>query len=284
MSAGKTEQWAKLPYAVHRKGLGPWARLVYAVLLDEARGETTVRMGCRRLANVLHADKDTVGRAIVELEQWKWIEVIRGSNGKSNSYKLLFEEKPTVPRKGTVPATKPSPGRGHRPSPARGHPVPSMGTLPSPGRGHKTRETSSREDRPADKPRKRTLKDDLWDSVCKQFKLKPTTKRQQTRVGKIVSELLELKATVGQLEQAVVRYRRDWPKMECTPDAVLKHWEKFQHDKNATISRPGDAEGNPGGYGGVKRFQARSSQGVLPGCGLPSEVQEPPAEGATEAG
>jgi hypothetical protein len=254
MAAGKMESWAKLPYAVHRKGLGPWARLVYAVLLDKARGETTVRMGCRRLAKILEADKDTVGRAIEELEQWKLLEVIRGANGASNSYKLVFEERQTVPTTGTVPRTGPSPGRGHRPSPPRGHPVPSMGTVPSPAWGHKiSDQTLLREDRPADKPPRARC--EVWDTLCELFEDVVDPVADAKRIGKVRKALLAKGATAAEMKIRAARYKATWPDMEFTPEALNKHWKRFEDENSGrTANRPGRVKAPAGKYDNLKLF------------------------------
>lgn len=52
----------------------------------------------------------------------------------------------------------------------------------------------------------------------------------RSRAGKIVRDLKALEATPDDVETRVGRYKRQWPKMVCTPEAIVKHWH--------TLSQP----------------------------------------------
>ncbi len=77
------------------------------------------------------------------------------------------------------------------------------------------------------KPRKRNL---IWDAVVDSFALKIITKTDATRMGKVVRDLKAKGATPELIVAAVARYRAEWPSMECTPEALLKNWQKFSTD------------------------------------------------------
>lgn len=280
MAEGKQESWAKLPYWIHQKGLGFASRVVYAVLLDEARESGTVTMGMRRLARVLETESSTVARAISELESRALITIVRGKKGISNTYRLEPRPQSTVRETPTVDPKRPYAKRTRRPYAKRLRGVGETPTEPYAKRPHKTRETSSRQDRPAGKPRRARC--EVWDTLCELFKDVVDPVADKKRIGLVRKKLIAKGATAAEMKIRAARYQATWPDMEFTPEALNKHWKRFENENTGT-SRPGDAEGNPGGYGGVKPFRARPCQRVLPGCGLPPEIQKPVAEGATEA-
>jgi hypothetical protein len=65
----------------------------------------------------------------------------------------------------------------------------------------------------------------LFDCVVEVFGFEKVTKRVGTRVGKIVAELKELGATCDDLKVRVAAYRRQFPSMPLTPEAMMKHWD-----------------------------------------------------------
>lgn len=74
------------------------------------------------------------------------------------------------------------------------------------------------------KPRPRNV---LWDAVCDTFKLDPKTRAQCTRVGKRAKEFEELGATPAEIQIREQRHRTAWPDCECSPESLLKWWDKF---------------------------------------------------------
>jgi len=86
---------------------------------------------------------------------------------------------------------------------------------------------------PKRKPRKR---DKLFDAVCELFDLETKTKGGQRRVGALVRDFRLLEATPDELVRRRERYRARWPDVEDTPDALLKHWNRFAADKTAAKS------------------------------------------------
>lgn len=74
------------------------------------------------------------------------------------------------------------------------------------------------------KPRPRNV---LWDSLCAAFALKPETPNEQSRIGKVVRDLKLKNATPDDIPLRLARYRRAWPEAADTPEALLKHWDRF---------------------------------------------------------
>lgn len=77
------------------------------------------------------------------------------------------------------------------------------------------------------KPKKPRPRNVLWDAVCETFKLEPKTRAQCTRVGKRAKEFGELGATPADIQTRAQRHRTTWPDCECSPESLLKWWNKF---------------------------------------------------------
>lgn len=71
-----------------------------------------------------------------------------------------------------------------------------------------------------------------WDLLVDLFDLEVVTRTQQTRVGKLVKELKQLKSSPRKLKQAVRTYKARWPNVECTPEAVLKHYGVLRENRS----------------------------------------------------
>lgn len=91
-------------------------------------------------------------------------------------------------------------------------------------------------------------RDPIWDAVCEAFGLKPVTKRERTRVGGIVRDLRLKQAEPADIATRLARYRAQWPNAADTPEALLKHWDRF-----ATAPKPeaGRVRSNANVYGRV---------------------------------
>jgi len=60
----------------------------------------------------------------------------------------------------------------------------------------------------------------------------------RTRCGRIVRELQALGATPKLISERIVRYRSVWPNAECTPEAIIKHWDRFgEYDQHKLLDR-----------------------------------------------
>jgi hypothetical protein len=100
------------------------------------------------------------------------------------------------------------------------------------GTGAPTEQTRKRTDQKSTpteyaRPRKPRPRNLLWDAVCETFKLDPKTRAQCTRVGKRAKEFGELGATLEEIQTRAQRHRTTWPDCECSPESLLKWWDKF---------------------------------------------------------
>jgi hypothetical protein len=77
------------------------------------------------------------------------------------------------------------------------------------------------------KPKAPRPPDLIWDAVCAVFALAPVTPTEKSRVGKIVRDLKLKGAVPADIPARLAQYRREWPKAADTPEALLKHWDRF---------------------------------------------------------
>ena len=85
------------------------------------------------------------------------------------------------------------------------------------------------------KSRKRTPKDDLWDAICALWGMKPVTKADRSRVGKLARDFGLKGATPEELRTRLDRYRAGWPGAADTPEALCKHWDRFGQDHGSAV-------------------------------------------------
>lgn len=72
---------------------------------------------------------------------------------------------------------------------------------------------------------------EVWDWVCEAFGLEPKTRNERTRIGRVASDLKAKGATREGLRMRMDRYRQEWPKAACTPEAIAKHWDHFGQER-----------------------------------------------------
>lgn len=89
--------------------------------------------------------------------------------------------------------------------------------------------------------------DPIWDAVVEAFQLKPVTKKERTRVGGIVRDLRLKMAEPADIAVRLARYRAQWPNAADTPEALLKHWDRFAVERSkANVNSNGN--NNPARY------------------------------------
>ena len=76
------------------------------------------------------------------------------------------------------------------------------------------------------KPRAR---DPIWDAVCAEWGLSPERPSEKTRVGRLVRDLKIKGAAPDDIAAVRERYVAEWPEAADTPEAILKHWDRFSH-------------------------------------------------------
>lgn len=66
--------------------------------------------------------------------------------------------------------------------------------------------------------------DPIWDTVEAEWWAGGVPEPSRKRVGKIVRDLKALNATPEDIADRIAAYRAKWPTMDCTPEAIIKHW------------------------------------------------------------
>jgi len=100
-------------------------------------------------------------------------------------------------------------------------------------------------------------RNELWDALCAAFGLDPRTKGERSRVGKVVRDLGQKGALPAEVAVRLARYRREWPSAADTPEALLKHWDRFAKEPSdgrrpsEGVGRAGRVEAPPGKYAGL---------------------------------
>jgi len=98
------------------------------------------------------------------------------------------------------------------------------------------------------KPRAARARNPVWDAVAVEFFGGEPKGSDVKRCGKIVRDLKKRDATPDQIPTVAAAFRSTWPTMDCTPEAVEKHWAKFVAMKpsddsyNDQLKRTGDRE------------------------------------------
>lgn len=86
--------------------------------------------------------------------------------------------------------------------------------------------------RAAPKPRdvgdNKRAPDPVWDSLVAGIGYNPQTTQERKRFGKAVAELKLCGAAPDDIRHRCDHYRRRWPTMELTPEALIKHWSTLE--------------------------------------------------------
>lgn len=60
----------------------------------------------------------------------------------------------------------------------------------------------------------------------------PATKSERSRFGSAAKQFSELGCPPSEIKIRAARYRLEWPECELTPEALLKHWTRFNGDSS----------------------------------------------------
>lgn len=80
------------------------------------------------------------------------------------------------------------------------------------------------EGKPARKVRARCP---IWDKLAELFYATGVPSTRESYLGLVVAELKKKGVTADEIESRKARYMQDWPKISCTPKALLDHWDEF---------------------------------------------------------
>lgn len=199
---------------------------LYALLDRYGNGEgVQATPGRKALARRLGMSLNTLDRAREGLEAKGWLTTLRRTNDTS-IYVLHRHPGGGVPTHGGtqilgIPTHGGTPTGGDQQiaftsgTPSGVPPVPIAGSPP------RTRAERGR--------------DNLWDALVAAVGTTPTTETAKGRFRKAHKELRQVGATPEQVEAVGRAYRREWPNVEITPQAITGNWDRF-------LPRAGHAE------------------------------------------
>lgn len=81
----------------------------------------------------------------------------------------------------------------------------------------------------------------IWDAVAEFWFSGKVPAPDQSRVGKVVAGLKAHGATPDEIHARLDRYRKAWPRAEASPEALLKHWVRFEAPKVDAIDHSTEA-------------------------------------------
>ncbi len=126
-------------------------------------------------------------------------------------------------------------------------------------------------------PSKRNV---LWDTLCELWGLRPVTQSDKSRLGRIVRDLKLKGATPDDLRTRRERYLAAWPAAECSPEALVKHWDRFATETEANArsvhASPARISPPPGKY---TRLETRYHPESELGADLPAGNERGPGAG-----
>ncbi len=253
-----TGRFVRLPRDVLRRtDLTAIDKIVFAELVNLMGDKGACWPGQRHVARECGISLKAINRAIHRLQEAGLIDVERrgGLKGPPEGRTCRYRRSPRdnvqrsprdnvqrSPRDNVPPETTLSFRRRQRSLSVHPDVVPET-TEEIKVRDQEKRLTTAHAEKPSSKPRAR---DSIWDSVCELFSLKPITKADRTRIGRIVADLKLKSATAGEIRVRLERYRREWPRAADTPEALVKHWDRFGQDKpgqaNPARVRTGSSE------------------------------------------
>ena len=105
--------------------------------------------------------------------------------------------------------------------------------------------------KPPKVPKKKRQPDPVWDTVVALWFPSGATGREK-RIGKLVRQFKGVGATETLLRERHAMYKKHWPGIDCTPDALFKHWDQIKDKSHVgetgTKRIPGRIETPDGKY------------------------------------
>ncbi len=102
--------------------------------------------------------------------------------------------------------------------------------------------------KPPKLPKKKRQPDPVWDTVVALWFPSGATGREK-RIGKLVRQFKGVGATEASLRSRHAMYLKHWPGIDCTPDALFKHWDQIKDESHVgETDRGGRIPAQPGQY------------------------------------
>jgi len=221
MTDGDAPQFGRVPYQPIDAGavasMKPADARVYLVLCAHGDQYWRACLGIRRIAQLAGVHIGTVSAAVCRLKTAGMIETNDPGNGSAYQYRILTNRSAPCER---LTVQRCANGKGGDRSAHDDETV---------QRSAKNRSACAEQNRVEQRENRgaQRKRDPLWDAVVHHFGLRPVTKSEKSRVGRVVRELRAKGAEPDDVGRRIERYRAAWPNITCTLEALLKHWDAF---------------------------------------------------------
>ena len=257
-------QFGRVPYAVIDSGavaeMPRGEAVVYLVIAGHLNGsDWTARPSLGRIMRLAGVTERTAQRSIKRLVKAGYIKVSKGGGrGHTNVYTIVAKPRqdgdgvtPQKPRQDSDPVSAETPPNRAL-NPAKSRPKPRHNSDGG------TEGTDSETEKPSAKKR---APDAIWETVVQIWFPSGVAPSDQKRIGKIVRDLKAKGATPDEILTRLDRYRRQWPAAADTPEAVVKHWDRFAIEPTG--------RGGPVDPATERRRQKAAQEHPEPKLGLP---------------
>jgi len=223
------QRFAVIPeWVLYHPGLDARAVHLYGILARHSDRSGQAFPSRARLAVLLRCSRDTVDRTLQQLKEGGAVTWERRTDeaGDPTSNLYLLRVTPPAGDAPGVAASMPPPSRVHA---ATGSRVDAAGG----GRA----DAALNESQGNGKPLELSRRDVLWESVEQVMERKPETRSERGRWNAAVKELRDAGATPEQVYQRAAEYRRRWPRVEFSPNALSAHWGSLATRPAGTVGR-----------------------------------------------
>ena len=208
--------FAMVPTWLLKSGISANAIMLYGILWSYANRETGECFPSRaRLANDMNMSKDTVRRALKQLTEIGAVVVSERDKGSTLQYTLIFSD-PTHKSK-ELHESKQGDSTEANTEVAREQTI-----------------TITKELNPFEQDvvaLQSANKNDIWKALEQVMGYQPTTKGEKSNWGKVCKELVEMNVGPHDILERATAYRKRWPNIDLTVNALLKHWDFVMTDQ-----------------------------------------------------
>jgi hypothetical protein len=243
----KREPFKMIPcHILSDASLSKNARLVYPVIADEVRLRGECKLGWTRIGKACGLERRCVHRGIEELIERGIIVEKKTEHGRANWYHIGTGTKSVpVPKEHQSTSTKSVPVVVpkehqlapiiHRESNTKKYrsTYTAKASFATPTE-HDEKDLLGEAIKPTEpKPRE---PNPVWDAICDLWGIRPVTRSDMKRIGLLTRDYkAKLNGSgVDEIARRREHHRLAWPKVEASPESVLKHWDRFAKAPRST--------------------------------------------------
>lgn len=204
--------FAMIPTWLLKSGISANSIMLYGILWSYANRETGECFPSRaRLANDMDCSKDTVRRAMKELEKIGAVLISQRDNGSTLQYTLIFSNPNETHTSNRLHESKQGDSTEATPEVAQEQPI-----------------TITKELNPFEQDivfTQKASRNDIWNALEQIMGYKPSSPSERGNWGKVVKQLVEMEVGPADMIERAMAYRKRWPNIDLTVNALLKHWD-----------------------------------------------------------